>query len=78
MLQGLHCSKNGNDYAAIGFRGFELMLSFLRRLGGDQRAVTSIEYALIVCLISTAAIGAMTALGHTILNVSGPVVTALN
>jgi len=33
------------------------MLSFLRCLGRDQRAVTSIEYALIICLISTAAIG---------------------
>jgi Flp pilus assembly pilin Flp len=54
------------------------MLSFLRRISGDQRAVTSIEYALIICLISTVAIGAMTTLGGTILNVSGPVATALH
>jgi hypothetical protein len=30
------------------------MLSFLRRIAGDQRGVT-VEYALIVCLIVTAA-----------------------
>jgi Flp pilus assembly pilin Flp len=53
------------------------MLSFLRRLGGDQRAVTAIEYALIICLISTAGIGAMTTLGHTLFNLSGPVATAI-
>ena len=53
------------------------MLSFLRRLGGDQRAVTAIEYALIVCLISTVAIGAMTTLGHTLFNQAGPVAAAL-
>ena len=55
-----------------------MMLSFLRRFRGDQRAVTSIEYALIVCLIGTTAIGAMTTLGHTLLNLSGPVATALH
>jgi len=54
------------------------MLSFLRRISGDQCAVTSVEYALIICLISTAAIGAMTTLGQTILNASGPVATALH
>ena len=53
------------------------MLSFLRRLVGDQRAVTAIEYALIVFLIGTAGVGAMTTLGHTLLNLSGPVATAL-
>ena len=31
------------------------MLSFLRRLAGDQRGVTVVEYALIVCLIMAAA-----------------------
>jgi Flp pilus assembly pilin Flp len=56
----------------------KLMLSFLRRIRGDQRAVTSIEYALIVCLIGTTAIGAMTTLGHTLLNLSGPVASALH
>jgi Flp pilus assembly pilin Flp len=53
------------------------MLSFLRRIRGDQRAVTSVEYALIVCLIGTAAIGSLSTLGRTILNLSGPVATAL-
>ena len=53
------------------------MLSFLRRLLGDQRAVTAIEYALILGLISTAGIGAMTTLGRTLFNLSGPVATAL-
>ena len=53
------------------------MLSFLRRLGGDQRAVTAIEYALIICLISTAGIGAMTTLGHTLFNQAAPVAAAL-
>jgi Flp pilus assembly pilin Flp len=36
-------------------RGLKFMLSFLRRLGGDQRGVTVVEYALIICLIGTAA-----------------------
>ena len=53
------------------------MLLFLRRLGGDQRAVTAIEYALIICLIGSAGIGAMTTLGHTLFNLSGPVAAAL-
>jgi Flp pilus assembly pilin Flp len=53
------------------------MLSFLRRLRSDQRAVTAIEYALIICLISTAAIGSMTHLGQTLFNLAGPIATAL-
>jgi Flp pilus assembly pilin Flp len=53
------------------------MLSFLRRLGGNQRAVTAIEYALIICLISTAGIGAMTTLGRTLFNQAAPVAAAL-
>ena len=55
-----------------------MMVSLLRRFRDDQRAVTSIEYALIICLIGSAAIGAMTTLGHTILNLSGPVAAALH
>jgi len=31
------------------------MFSFLRRIAGDQRGVTVVEYALIVCLIAAAA-----------------------
>jgi Flp pilus assembly pilin Flp len=78
MLQALHCPDPHTDYAATSLRGLQLMLSFLRRLIGNQRAVTAIEYALILGLISTAGIGAMTTLGHTLLNQSGPVATALN
>ena len=53
------------------------MQSFLRRLSGDQRAVTTIEYSLIVCLISTAAIGALTTVGQTMLNFLGNTANAL-
>jgi Flp pilus assembly pilin Flp len=77
MLQALHCRDRGKDYAAVILRGFQLMLLFLRRVAGDQRAVTAIEYALIICLISTAGIGAMTTLGHTLFNQSAPVAAAL-
>jgi len=77
MLQALHCRNCRKGYACTKLRGLQLMLSFLRRLSGDQRAVTAIEYALIVCLISTAGIGAMTTLGHTLFNLSGPVAAAL-
>jgi Flp pilus assembly pilin Flp len=54
------------------------MLSFLRRVYSDQRAVTTIEYSLIVCLISTAAIGALTNVGQTMLNFLGNTANALN
>ncbi|MBV8393969.1 MAG: Flp family type IVb pilin [Alphaproteobacteria bacterium] len=53
------------------------MLSILRRLLADKRAVTSIEYALIVCLIATAAIAGMTTLGRNVLNMLGPAANAL-
>jgi Flp pilus assembly pilin Flp len=76
-LQALHCPDRRKDYAALSLRGLQLMLSFLRRLAGDQRAVTAIEYALILGLISTAGIGAMTTLGRTLFNLSGPLATAL-
>ena len=78
MLQALHCPDAGTDYPANWFSGIDLMVSLLRRFRDDQRAVTSIEYALIICLIGSAAIGAMTTLGHTILNLSGPVAAALH
>ena len=44
----------------------------------NDDGVTAIEYVLIVCLIGATAIGAMTILGHTLLNPSGPVATALH
>jgi Flp pilus assembly pilin Flp len=53
------------------------MPRFVRRLMADQRAVTAIEYSLIVCLIASAAIGAMTNLGHHVLNMLGPAANAL-
>ena len=39
------------------------MLSMFRRLARDDRGVTVIEYTLIACLISIAAIIAMTSVG---------------
>ena len=54
------------------------MLLLLHRIISDQRGVTAIEYALIVFLIGTAAVGAMTTLGHTLFNLAGPVGNALN
>ena len=54
------------------------MSSFLRCFAVDQRGVTVIEYALIVCLIASAAIGAMTTLGHSLFNMAGPIGNALN
>ena len=56
----------------------QVMLSFLRRIVGDRRGVTAIEYALIVFLIGTAAVGAMTTLGLTLFNLAGPIGNALN
>ncbi len=54
------------------------MLSVLRHLLKNQRAATMIEYSLIVCLIACATIGAMTTLGHSVLNRLGPATNALN
>jgi Flp pilus assembly pilin Flp len=54
------------------------MLSFLRRLRREQRAVTSIEYALIVCLISTAAIGSLTNVGQRMLAFLANTANAMN
>ena len=54
------------------------MLSFLRRLRREQRAVTSIEYALIVCLISTASVAALTNVGQKMLAFLGNTANALN
>ena len=54
------------------------VLSFLRRLRCEQRAVTSVEYALIVCLISTAAIVSLTDVGQRMLAFLGNTANALN
>ena len=53
------------------------MRSFVRRLLCDRRAVTAVEYSLIVCLIATAAISAMTTLGHRVLNMLGPATNSM-
>ena len=42
------------------------MLSTFRRLARDDRGVTVIEYTLIACLISVAAIAALTSVGTQI------------
>ena len=59
------------------FEGRSFML-LLYRIVSDQRGVTAIEYALIVFLIGTAAVGAMKTLGLTLFNLAGPVGNALN
>jgi pilus assembly protein Flp/PilA len=49
-------------------------MTFLRKIGADERGATAIEYGLIAALIAVAAIGAMstlgTKLGNTFTNVS--------
>ncbi len=54
------------------------MSSFLHRLIGDQRAVTAIEYSLIVFLVGTTGIGAMTSVGQNVMNVLGSAANALH
>lgn len=54
------------------------MFPVLRRLLESQRAVTAVEYALIVCLISCVALGAFTAVGKSVLGLLGPAGNALN
>jgi Flp pilus assembly pilin Flp len=49
----------------------------LRRLIGDLRAVTAIEYSLIVFLIGTAGIGAMTTVGQNVMDMLGSAASAL-
>jgi Flp pilus assembly pilin Flp len=49
------------------------MLSILRRLTADDTAATAIEYALIVSLISTAAAGTFTTIGHELVNMLAPI-----
>ena len=54
------------------------MFSVLRRLLENQRAVTAIEYALIICLISGVAIVGFSAAGKSVLGLLGPAGNALN
>ncbi|PZU07298.1 Flp family type IVb pilin [Sphingomonas sp.] len=43
-------------------------MTFLRKLAGDRRGATAIEYGLIAALIAVAAIGAMSTLGTKLKN----------
>jgi Flp pilus assembly pilin Flp len=54
------------------------MPSLLRRLLRNERAATLIEYALIVCLIATAAVGAFTNVGNGVQNVMITAANAMN
>jgi pilus assembly protein Flp/PilA len=53
--------------------GVAIMLSILRRLAADDTAATAIEYTLIASLISTAAVGAFTTIGHKVANMLAPI-----
>ena len=53
------------------------MLSMFRRLARDDRGVTAIEYTLIACLISIAAIVAMTNVGTKVNAVMSNVANAM-
>jgi len=53
------------------------MLSMFRRLARDDRGVTVIEYALIACLISVAAIVALTSVGTKISSVMSNVASTM-
>ncbi len=53
------------------------MPSILRRLLKNQQAATLIEYSLIVCLIATATVTGMGALGNGLRNVMTSVANAL-
>jgi Flp pilus assembly pilin Flp len=52
------------------------MLSTLRRLLSDDKAATALEYSLIVLLIASATVVAMTNVGHDVLNMLGPTANA--
>jgi pilus assembly protein Flp/PilA len=53
------------------------MLSMFRRLARDDRGVTAIEYTLIACLISVAAILALTSVGTKISGIMSNIATTL-
>jgi Flp pilus assembly pilin Flp len=58
--------------------GAASMSVILRRFSKSRSGATLIEYALIVCLIASAAVGSMTNVGLGIQNVMNAVVAALN
>ena len=53
------------------------MRGFVRRLCRDNSATTVVEYSLLVCLIATAAIGALTRVGQGIVNTLGLAAAAM-
>ncbi|HTR86585.1 MAG TPA: Flp family type IVb pilin [Reyranella sp.] len=53
------------------------MRTFLRRILGDRRATTTIEYALIVALMVIVSISSLTTVGQNVLNKLGPASNAL-
>lgn len=53
-------------------------MSFFRKLAGDRRGATAIEYGLIAALIAVAAIGAMSTLGGKLKNTFSNVSNNLN
>ena len=54
------------------------MPGLVRRLCRDRSAVTAIEYSLIVCLIATAAIGAFSRVGHSMVSILGITTNAMH
>lgn len=56
----------------------EMIKSYLRALRGEEEGQTLVEYALIVGLVSVAAIGALTLLSGSINGVLGAIQTALD
>jgi Flp pilus assembly pilin Flp len=53
------------------------MLPFVRRLLADQRAVSVVEYTLIVALIASVSIGAFSAVRRSVMNMLGPAANAM-
>ena len=54
------------------------MPPIVRRLLKNQQAATLIEYSLIVALIATASVGAMSAVGNGVQNILNTVNTVMN
>lgn len=54
------------------------MTSILRRLFADESAATAIEYSLIVCLIATATVVAISSFGQKVTNLLGQMSSAFS
>ena len=59
-------------------RLLEADMRFFKKLAGEERGATAIEYGLIAALIAVAAIGAMSALGTKLKNTFSNVSNNLN